>query len=64
MKKNVIKLDRMLALDKETIAQLDEDQLGILAGGQAETATCNVSKIDNEESPDTGSCLACTCNQF
>ena len=62
MKKKAIKLDKALSLDKETIAQLNEDQLGTLEGGQAAgtTVTCNAGGGD--ALADMASCTACSCN--
>jgi hypothetical protein len=65
MKKKVIKLDRALSLDKETIAQLNEEQLGALEGGLADSNTCNTKIADDEVEafPTIGSCNACSCNK-
>ena len=62
MKKKIIKLDKALSLDKETIANLDEDQLGTLEGGG--TNTCNGPAPAQEAIafPTVNSCLACSCN--
>ena len=62
MKKKVIKLDNALSLDKETIAKLNEDQLGTLEGGMAAagtTITCNAAA---EAQAFPNSCGACSCN--
>ena len=63
MKKQAIKLDKALSLDKETIAKLSEDQLGTLEGGMMQagtTATCNGSDYDGTST--VCSCSACSCN--
>ena len=62
MKKKVIKVDKALSLDKETIAKLNEEQLGDLEGGQAAgtTITCNGGAAPANLFPD--SCGACSCN--
>jgi hypothetical protein len=65
MKKKVIKLDKALSLDKETIAQLNEEQLGTLEGGLQQSGTCNtkVAEDDGEAGIFTiHSCNACSCN--
>ena len=64
MKKKVIKLDKSLSLDKETIANLNEDQLGTLEGGLAGgTNTCNHGgPVKLEDATTVNSCLACSCN--
>ena len=61
MKKKAIKLDKALSLDKETIAKLNEDQLGTLEGGMVAgtTVTCNAAEANLA---DIGSCTACSCN--
>jgi len=61
MKKQAIKLDKALSLDKETIAKLNEDQLGTLEGGMVAgtTVTCNGPV---EAFADMASCTACSCN--
>ena len=53
MKKKEIKVHRLLSLDREIIAKLDESQLGALEGGQQpnEPITTNQS-----------SCPAFSCN--
>jgi len=64
MKKKVIKLDKALSLDKETIAQLNEEQLGALEGGLADSGTCNTKVADEVEAFTTiNSCNACSCNK-
>jgi hypothetical protein len=65
MKKKVIKLDRALSLDKETIAQLSEEQLSTLEGGVIQSLTCRGG--DDAEAPTQfdgliDSCSACSCN--
>jgi hypothetical protein len=61
MKKKVIKLDKALSLDKETVAKLNEEQLGTLEGGG--TNTCNGGGAALEQEAATvNSCLACSCN--
>ncbi len=66
MKKKAIKLDNALSLDKETIAKLNEDQLGTLEGGLAAgTNTCNGGGVQQEAAdffPTINSCQACSCN--
>lgn len=67
MKKKAIKLDNALSLDKETIAKLNEDQLGTLEGGlvAAGTNTCNGAGVQQEAAeawPTINSCQACSCN--
>ncbi|GAB2719751.1 hypothetical protein GCM10011495_40420 [Hymenobacter frigidus] len=61
MKKQAIKLDKALSLDKETIAKLNEDQLGTLEGGMVAgtTITCNAVA---EAQAFPNSCGACSCN--
>ena len=67
MKKKVIKLDKALSLDKETIAklndeQLNEEQLGTLEGGGG-TNTCNGGGgAGGKEAISINSCGACSCN--
>ncbi len=65
MKKKIIKLDNALSLDKETVAKLNEDQLGTLEGGG--TNTCNgggaAGQLENGLAlPTINSCQACSCN--
>jgi hypothetical protein len=63
MKKQPIKLDQALSLDKETITKLNEEQLSNLEGGQEAgifTITCNRTKVDDELAGE--SCIACSCN--
>jgi hypothetical protein len=62
MKKNVIKLDKALFLNKEIIAQLTEEQLGILHGGQEATKSISCHLATQIE--EVGSCPACSCNQL
>jgi hypothetical protein len=61
MKKQPIKLDQALSLDKETITKLNEEQLGNLEGGQEAifSITCNRTKVEEEAA---NSCIACSCN--
>lgn len=62
MKKKPIKLTKSLSLDKETISNLDENQLNEVAGGGT-TNTCNAAPAAFEEGLiDVGSCQACSCN--
>ena len=62
MKKKIIKLDKALSLDKETIADLNEEQLGTLEGGGG-TNTCNGQAPAQEAIAGTiHSCAACSCN--
>ena len=60
MKKKAIKIEKALALDKETIAQLNEDQLGTLEGGLAAGTTITCNGVVQDAFPD--SCGACSCN--
>lgn len=62
MKKQAIKLDKALSLDKEIIAKLNEDQLGTLEGGMVAgtTVTCNGPVEANLAA--MASCTACSCN--
>ncbi len=63
MKKKTTKVDKSLKLDKETIAKLNEEQLGNLEGGltnPVNSATCNTKASLEEEA--LASCLACSCN--
>lgn len=65
MKKKVIQLAKTLSLDKETIAQLSEEQLSALEGGVIQSLTCRGG--DDVESPTqfaetVNSCSACSCN--
>lgn len=65
MKKKAIKLDNALSLDKETIAKLNEDQLGTLEGGLVAggTNTCNAAALQDAAFDGTiASCQACSCN--
>jgi hypothetical protein len=64
MKKNTIKLDKALSFDKETIAKLNDDQLGTLEGGQAGSNTCNTAPAPAvaDDGTTVNSCLACSCN--
>ncbi len=63
MKKKSITLDKSLSLDKETIAKLNEEQLGTLEGG---SNTCNGGGTKQAEVaeafPTIGSCQGCSCN--
>jgi hypothetical protein len=62
MKKQPIKLNQALSLDKETITKLNEEQLGNLEGGQDGifSITCNHTKLEDEVAGE--SCIACSCN--
>ena len=64
MKKKAIKLDNALSLDKETIAKLNEDQLGTLEGGliAGGSNTCNAAPAAAEFDGTIASCQACSCN--
>lgn len=63
MKNNLVKLNKPLQFDKQTISQLDEDQLTTIAGGQQGTQTCHGSEqAETEIFPTMGSCNACSCN--
>lgn len=64
MKKQIIKLDKALSLDKEIIAklnieQLSDEQLGNLAGG---SQTCNGTIVPETVAAAVLSCDACSCN--
>ncbi|GAB3636806.1 hypothetical protein GCM10027422_23960 [Hymenobacter arcticus] len=62
MKKKIIKLDKALSLDKETVAKLNDEQLGALEGG---SNTCNGGGKEvqaAEAFPTIGSCQGCSCN--
>lgn len=61
MKKKSISLDKSLSLDKETIAKLNEDQLGDIVGGGT-TNTCNGQALEQDATIEVGSCQACSCN--
>ena len=65
MKKKSISLDKSLSLDKETVAKLNEDQLGDVVGGGT-TNTCNGTPPALEAEagiiPTINSCQACSCN--
>ncbi|AHJ95795.1 class I lanthipeptide [Hymenobacter swuensis] len=63
MKKKSISLDKSLSLDKETVAKLNEDQLGDVVGGGT-TNTCNGTPPaqELEAIPTINSCQACSCN--
>ena len=65
MKKKSISLDKALSLDKETVAKLNEDQLGDVVGGGG-TNTCNGGPAQQLEAaeafPTINSCQACSCN--
>jgi hypothetical protein len=62
MKKQSIKVSKNLSLDKETIARLNDEQLGDVAGGSVASASCN-TKIATEEDDLAGNtCGACSCN--
>jgi len=56
MKKQAVKLDKALSLDKETIAKLTDEQLSTLEGGMVLTASITCG------GPPTQSCNACSCN--
>ena len=63
MKKKTIKLDKALSFDKETIAKLNDEQLGALEGGLAGgTNTCNGGGKEAGGDATVNSCLACSCN--
>lgn len=64
MKKKSISLDKSLSLDKETVAKLNEDQLGDIVGGGT-TNTCNGGggqQLEALPTIDVNSCQACSCN--
>jgi len=54
MKKQRITLQRVLALDKEIIAKLNEEQLGAIEGGQQTTTQAEATELS--------SCPAFSCN--
>ncbi|GAB2719734.1 hypothetical protein GCM10011495_40400 [Hymenobacter frigidus] len=56
MKKQAGKLDKVLLLDKETIAKLTDEQLSTLEGGMVLTASITCG------GPPTQSCNTCSCN--
>jgi hypothetical protein len=64
MKKKIIKFDKALSLDKETIAKLNDEQLGALEGG---SNTCFAPAGEEAEAlaafPTIASCQACSCNK-
>ncbi len=64
MKKKIIQFDKALSLDKETIAKLNDEQLGALEGG---SNTCNGPVAQEAEAlaafPTIGSCQGCSCNK-
>ena len=62
MKKKVIKLDKALSLDKETIANLDEDQLSTLEGGGTNTYSGPPPPAEANLFVTFESCPACSCN--
>ncbi|AHJ95796.1 MULTISPECIES: class I lanthipeptide [Hymenobacter] len=62
MKKKSISLDKSLSLDKETVAKLNEDQLGDVVGGGTTNTCNNVPAQELEAIPTIGSCQACSCN--
>ena len=63
MKKKSISLNKALSLDKETVAKLNEDQLGDVVGGGG-TNTCNGAPAPQLEEAfaTVASCQACSCN--
>ena len=64
MKKKTIKVTKSLSLDKETIAKLNEEQLGEIEGGSAASATCNTKAAEGlEQDAVINSCAACSCNK-
>ena len=63
MKKKTVKVSKSLSLDKETIAKLNEEQLGDVEGGSVNSATCNTKASESvEEEAALVSCGACSCN--
>lgn len=62
MKKKTIKVSKNLSLDKETIAKLNDEQLGDVAGGSVNSASCNTKQSLEEEDLAGNSCGACSCN--
>jgi len=65
MKKKITKVDKTLKIDKETIAKLNEEQLGNVEGGLTNpvgSATCNTKSAEAAEEDALASCLACSCN--
>jgi hypothetical protein len=60
MKKQTIQVSKNLSLDKETIAKLNDEQLGDVAGGSVNSASCNKGLEDDDLAGN--SCGACSCN--
>ena len=62
MKKQTIQVSKNLSLDKETIAKLNDEQLGDVAGGSVNSASCNTKAGIEEDDLAGNSCGACSCN--
>ena len=60
--KKIIKLDKALSLDKEIIAQLNDEQLGALEGGLHAVAGGTNSCDTGAMTTNDHSCNACSCN--
>ncbi len=65
MKKKTIKVSKNLSLDKETIARLNDQQLGEVEGGSVASATCNTKAAEGlelQQEQVIHTCTACSCN--